>query len=99
MRLFGLLALIPLALAKEARQHLQTGSASQSFVNTAVARIVELGGSTATVTTQYNVKALVDDPESYVLALGGKGADAPAWYEIQIGGKPVEGVVLDTLAE
>jgi len=98
MRL-SFLALIPLALAKEARQHLQTGSTPQSFINTAVARTVELGGSTASVTTQYNVKALVDDPESYILALGGKGEDAPAWYEIQVGSKPVEGVVLDTLAE
>lgn len=97
MRLSGFLALIPLALAKQA--HLQSGSCPQSFLNTAVARTVELGGSTATVTTKYNVKALVNDPESYVLALAGKDQDAPAWYEIQVGSKPVEGVVLDTLAE
>lgn len=104
MRFFGFLAVLPLALAKEASSarrhpHLESGSAPQSFVNTAVARIVELGGSTATITTQYNVKALVDDPGPYILALGGKNSEVPAWYEVQIGGKAVNDVVVDTLLE
>jgi oligosaccharyltransferase complex subunit alpha (ribophorin I) len=97
MRLLRLLALVPLALAIEVRQHLQTGSCPQTFVNTAVARIVELGGSTVAVKTQFNVKALIDDPEVYVLALGGENNEVPAWLEVQVDSKPVENVVIDSL--
>jgi oligosaccharyltransferase complex subunit alpha (ribophorin I) len=62
----------------------------QNFVNTAIARTVELGGSVTHVTTQYNVKALVDGPGEYHLALGGDGDPEPAWWEVLIAGKPAE---------
>lgn len=96
---FGFLALLPLALADAARPHLEAGICPQSFINTAVARVVELGGSTAKITTQYNAKALVSSPESYVLALAGKNQEVPAFYEIQVAGKPAQGVMIDTLDE
>ncbi|BEI84724.1 hypothetical protein CcaverHIS002_0501250 [Cutaneotrichosporon cavernicola] len=88
MRLLPFLTLIPAALARAAR-HLETGAAPQEFVNTAVARTVELGGSTTLIMTQYNVKALNDDPGPYILALGASGESEPAWYEVLVGGKPV----------
>ncbi len=97
MRLLPFLTLIPAALARAAR-HLETGAAPQHFVNTAVARTVELGGSTTLVTTQYNVKALSNDPGPYILALGGAGEPEPAWYEVLVGGKAVA-VEADRLGE
>lgn len=98
MRLLPILALIPAALARAAR-HLESGAVPQTFVNTAVARTVELGGSTTLVTTQYNVKALTDDPGPYILALGAAGDSEPAWYEVLVGGKAVAGIELDRLGE
>lgn len=94
MLLPSLLALapaVPLALAKF------EGGVPQSFTNTAIARTIELGGSTHAVTTQYNVKALVDNPETYVLALGRAGDAPPAWYEVLVAGQPVQNVVEDTV--
>ncbi|CAK9779343.1 putative oligosaccharyltransferase alpha subunit [Cutaneotrichosporon oleaginosum] len=87
MRLLPFLTLIPAALARAAR--LQSAAAPQEYVNTAVARTVELGGSTTLVTTQYNVKALNADPGSYILALAASGQPEPAWYEVLVGGKAV----------
>lgn len=99
MRLFHLLALVPVAFARGAQRYLETGVAAQEFVNTAVARTVELGGSTTLVTTQYKVKALTDDPGPYILALGANGQSEPAWYEVMVGDKAVAGVELDRLGE
>lgn len=80
--------LLPLALA--------LSPPPQTYVNTAIARTVELGGATAQVTTQYNIKATADEPGEYHLALSGDGDDIPAWWEVAIGGKAVEGVrILD----
>lgn len=76
-----LLAPVALALAPPA-----------NFVNTAVARTVELVGATTQVTTQYNVKSAVDSPGDYYLALAGKGDEEPAWWEVNVGGKEAEGV-------
>jgi hypothetical protein len=61
-----------------------------SFVNTAIARTVELGGATTHVTTQYNVKATEDGNGEYRLALAGKGDEEPAWWEVMVGGKAVD---------
>lgn len=97
MRLLPFLTLIPAALARAAR-HLETGAAPQVFVNTAVARTVDLGRSTTLVTTQYNVKALSDDPGPYILALGADGEAEPAWYEVLVGGKVVA-VEVDRLGD
>lgn len=91
MRLSSILALAPLALASF------EGGVPQSFINTAIARTIELGGSTHVVTTQYNVKALVDNPETYVLALGKEGDEPPAWYEVLVAGQPVQNVVTDNV--
>jgi len=65
-------------------------SPAQNFVNTAVARSVELGGLVSQITTQYNVKALVDGPGEYHLALGGEGDSEPAWWEVSVGGVVVQ---------
>ena len=81
MLLLGLL--LPVAVALPA----------QNYVNTAISRTVELGGAIARVTTQYNVKALVDAPGPYHLALAGKGDDVPAYWEATVGGKTVDGAV------
>ncbi|TXT10813.1 hypothetical protein VHUM_02318 [Vanrija humicola] len=95
----GLVAVSAAASAAARRSHLDDGASTpQSFVNTAVARTVELGGATSLVTTQYNAKALVENPGAYVLALGGAGAPAPAWYEVLVGGKAVDGVELGSLS-
>lgn len=80
--------LLPLALA--------LSPPPQTYVNTAIARTIELGGATAQVTTQYNIKATADEPGEYHLALSGDGDEIPAWWEVAIGGKAVEGIrVLD----
>ncbi|KAK8847450.1 hypothetical protein IAR55_005308 [Kwoniella newhampshirensis] len=86
-----LLLILPLALG--------LSPPPQTFVNTAIARTVELGGATTHVTTQYNIKATADGPGEYHLALAGEGDEEPAWWEVAIGGKPVEGVtILDDAA-
>jgi len=72
-------------------------SPAQNFVNTAVARTVELGGLISQITTQYNVKALVDGPGEYHLALAGEGDVEPAWWEVLVGGAPVE--ALETVSD
>jgi oligosaccharyltransferase complex subunit alpha (ribophorin I) len=71
--------LIPLVLA----------APSQNYVNTAVARTIELGGATTSSQTQYSVKSLVDSPGDYWLALSSAGGDltAAAWWEVSVGGK------------
>ena len=79
-----LLSVFPLlALAKAL-------SPPQSFVNTAIARTVELGGATTSVNTQFNVKANVDGPGDYWLALAGDGQPEPAWWEVKVAGQEVE---------
>ncbi|ORY30341.1 Ribophorin I [Naematelia encephala] len=70
-----------------------------SFVNTAIARTVELGGATTQITTQYNVKANTDGPGEYWLALGGEKEDEPAWWEVQVGGKVVSDVQVISSSE
>lgn len=80
-----LLASLTLALAAPAPL--------QNFVNTAIARTIELGGATTSTTTQYNVKAKDDSPGLYHLALANVGEGAPAWWEVQVGGKVVEGLI------
>lgn len=81
--------LLPIVLAATAP--------AQNFVNTAVARTVELGGLISQITTQYNVKALVDGPGEYYLALAGEGDVEPAWWEVSVGGAPVE--ALETVSD
>lgn len=63
---------------------------AQNFVNTAIARTVELGGSITQITTQYNVKSLEDGPGEYYLALAGEDDAIPAWWEVLVGGEPVK---------
>jgi oligosaccharyltransferase complex subunit alpha (ribophorin I) len=65
----------------------------QNFINTAIARTIELGGATTSTTTQYNVKTQNDSPGMYHLALANDGEDIPAWWEVQVGGKVVEGLI------
>lgn len=91
MRLLSLLALASAALGK------YEGGVPPSYVNTAVARTIELGGSTHSVTTQYNVKALADDAGAYVLALGPAGSQPPAWYEVLVAGQPVPDIAEDNV--
>ncbi|CAD6584510.1 MAG: dolichyl-diphosphooligosaccharide--protein glycosyltransferase subunit 1 [Tremellales sp. Tagirdzhanova-0007] len=64
----------------------------QTFINTLIARTIELGGATTQVTTQYNVKSSVDGPGNYYLTLAGDRDEEPAWWEVTVGGKAVEGV-------
>jgi oligosaccharyltransferase complex subunit alpha (ribophorin I) len=66
-------------------------SPSSNYINTAVARTIELVGATTQVTTQYNVKSITDNPGEYYLALAGTGDDEPAWWEVSVGGKEVQG--------
>lgn len=75
--------LAPLALAL---------SPPANYINTAIARTVELIGATTQVTTQYNVKSTADSPGEYFLALAGAGDQEPAWWEVTVGGKEAEGV-------
>lgn len=82
------LALVPLIAAQVITPPPRT------YVNTAVARTVELGGASTLVTTQFNVKALADSPGPYHLALVGEGDALPAWWEVAKSGKPIEGVIL-----
>ena len=63
-----------------------------NFINTAIARTVELVGATTQITTQYNVKSVVDAPGDYYLALAGEGDEEPAWWEVNVGGREAEGV-------
>jgi hypothetical protein len=61
-----------------------------NYVNTAIARTVELVGATTHFTTQYNVKSTTDSPGEYYLALAGVGDDEPAWWEVSVGGQEVQ---------
>lgn len=70
------LLLIPAALAAPA----------QNFLNTAIARTIELGGTTSSVQTQYSVKALSDRPGLYWLAIG----QGVGWWEVSMAGKVLE---------
>jgi oligosaccharyltransferase complex subunit alpha (ribophorin I) len=65
-------------------------SPPSNYVNTAIARTVELVGATTQFTTQYNAKSTTDSPGDYYLALGGTGDDEPAWWEVSVGGQEVE---------
>ena len=82
MRLHLTLLFLPLALA--------LSPPPQNYVNTAIARTVELGGAATQVTTQYNIKSTSDAPGDYWLALAGDGDMRPAWWEVLVGGKAVE---------
>jgi len=84
------LALLPLLWAPLALAL----SPPANYINTAVARTIELVGSTTQVTTQYNIKSTSNTPGEYYLALAGVGEDEPAWYEITVGGKEVNGKVI-----
>lgn len=68
----------------------------QTYINTAIARTIELGGATTQLTTQYNVKALTDGPGDYILALAGEGDEEPSWWEVSVGGKSSSGLGLVT---
>lgn len=72
-------------------------SVPQNYINTAIARTVELVGATTQITTQYNIKAGVDAPGLYHLALD--GSEEPAWWEVTVNGKEVEGVRLLSASE
>lgn len=65
-----------------------------NFINTAIARTVELVGATTQFTTQYNIKSATDAPGDYFLALAGQGDEEPAWWEVNVGGKEAQGVKL-----
>lgn len=62
---------------------------SRNYINTAVARTIELGGATSVSQTQYSVKALTDTPGDYWLALStsGEARVTAAWWEVSVGGK------------
>jgi oligosaccharyltransferase complex subunit alpha (ribophorin I) len=64
-------------------------SPPSNYINTAVARTIELIGSTTQITTQYNIKTTTNNPGEYYLALAGLGDEEPAWWEVSIGGKEV----------
>ena len=81
------LALLPLLWAPLALAL----SPPANYINTAVARTIELVGSTTQITTQYNIKSTSDPPGEYHLALAGVGEDEPAWYEVTVGGQEVIG--------
>jgi oligosaccharyltransferase complex subunit alpha (ribophorin I) len=81
------LALLPLLWAPLALAL----SPPSNFINTAVARTIELVGSTTQITTQYNIKSTSNTPGEYHLALAGVGEDEPAWYEVTVGGQEVIG--------
>lgn len=81
------IALLPLLWASAALAL----SPPSNYINTAVARTIELVGSTTQITTQYNVKTTTDSPGEYYLALAGVGDDEPAWWEVSVGGKEVVG--------
>jgi len=84
MRFLSPFLLLPLAFA--------ISPPPQNYVNTAIARTIELGGATTSVTTQYNIKSTTDAPGEYFLALAGDRSEEPAWWEVMIGGKAVEGM-------
>jgi oligosaccharyltransferase complex subunit alpha (ribophorin I) len=72
------LFLLPLSLA----------APSHNFLNTAIARTIELGGATTSSQTQYSVKALSDAPGLYHLALStSRGKEVADWWEVSVGGK------------
>jgi oligosaccharyltransferase complex subunit alpha (ribophorin I) len=79
------IALLPLLWAST----VSALSPPSNYINTAVARTIELIGSTTQITTQYNIKTTTDSPGEYHLALAGLGDDEPAWWEVSIGGKEV----------
>ncbi|EIW71206.1 hypothetical protein TREMEDRAFT_71088 [Tremella mesenterica DSM 1558] len=83
--------LLPIALLVSL---VQATSPPQNYINTAIARTVELGGATTSITTQYNIKSLIDDPSEYWLALAGSGDLEPAWWEVKLGGQDVESRLL-----
>jgi oligosaccharyltransferase complex subunit alpha (ribophorin I) len=82
MRLALALLLAPITLAL---------SPPANYINTAVARTIELVGSTTQITTQYNIKSTSNTPGEYYLALSGTGENEPAWYEVTVGGQEVTG--------
>ena len=81
------LALLPLLWAPLALAL----SPPANYINTAIARTIELVGSTTQITTQYNIKSTSNTPGEYYLALAGVGEDEPAWYEVTVGGQEVIG--------
>jgi len=85
------LALLPLLLAPLAAAL----SPPANYINTAVARTVELVGSTTQITTQYNIKSTTNNPGEYYLALSGRNEEEPAWYEVTVGGKEIEAKVVN----
>jgi len=62
-------------------------AASHSFENTAIVRIVDLGGSLVSVTTTYAIRALDDDAQQYVVSLGEKEAASVSWFEAKVKGQ------------
>ncbi|OCF76992.1 oligosaccharyltransferase complex subunit alpha (ribophorin I) [Kwoniella mangroviensis CBS 8886] len=82
----ALTTLLPLAIAI---------NVPQTYINTAIARTIELGGLTTQITTQYNIKPLDNSPGEYHLALAGENDFEPAWWEVSLGGKKLEGRLLD----
>ncbi|WWC86854.1 uncharacterized protein L201_001733 [Kwoniella dendrophila CBS 6074] len=82
----ALAGLLPVALAI---------NVPQTYINTAIARTIELGGLTTQISTQYNIKSIDNSPGEYFLALSGENDLPPAWYEISLGGKKLESRLLD----
>ncbi|WRT64738.1 uncharacterized protein IL334_001672 [Kwoniella shivajii] len=70
----------------------------QTYINTAIARTIELGGLTTQVTTQYNIKPTDNNPGEYFLALAGEKDELPAWWEVSLGGKKLEGRLVDDIS-
>ncbi|KAI0701804.1 oligosaccharyl transferase alpha subunit [Cytidiella melzeri] len=63
--------------------------AEHSFENTAISRVVDLGGSLVHVTTTYTVRALEDDSSIYTIALGEDEAKKTSWIQAKMKGKAV----------
>ncbi len=73
---------------------------SATYENTLVSRNYELGGSISSITTTYNIKYTqegtrsVEHAEDYELVIGSEGEEESAWWDISVGGKRLEGLVV-----
>lgn len=66
------------------RVHAQLGNTT--FVNTAVVRTIDLGGSTTHVTTSYQFKSLKPNSKKYYFALSSQDEQRTTWMEAKFKG-------------
>lgn len=62
-------------------------ASGQSFVNTAIVRTIELGGSVAHITTTYAIKSQEDGLTTYTVALGRDDKEKTSWLEAKVKGQ------------